>query len=188
MPNLIHTGKKPAEGYAAYDKDMSNLLRGIRAAAALLAIALSGPMAASAQSGSEAFFTLPTDAKMITDPAALYALLADRTVHAIYLPDGSTWREFSASDGRTIWDEGSCIRPGTWQVSGSLVCYRYPSWQNGEPQCFIVYQSSKATHFVALDSATGAHSLVSNAHEILDGNPDGLPLNATELLCGDVYS
>lgn len=160
--------------------------QGIRAAMVILAMGLCGPMAASAQDTDADFFTLPSDAKLITDPGALRTLLTDRTVHAVYLPDGSTWREFSASDGRTIWDEGSCIHPGTWRISGSAVCYRYPSWESGEPQCFIVYQSAKATHFVGLDSATGAHSLVSNAYEILDGNPDGLPLNATEPLCNDV--
>ena len=165
---------------------MSGVLHGIRVAAVFLAMCLCGPLAVTAQDAPDDFFTLPSDAKLITDPAALRVLLADRTVHAIYLPDGSTWREFSAADGRTIWDEGSCIHPGTWQISGSVVCYRYPSWENGEPQCFIVYQSAKATHFVGMDSATGAHSVVSNAYEILDGNADGLPLNATEPLCDDV--
>lgn len=129
---------------------------------------------------------LPSDATLITDPEALRALLTDRTVHAIYLPDGSRWREFSSADGRTIWDEGTCIRPGTWRISGSVVCYSYPSWQDGRPQCFVVYQSAAVTHFVILDSASGARYLVANAHEILDGNPDGLPLNATAPLCNDV--
>jgi hypothetical protein len=165
---------------------MSSVLRGIRAVATFLAVSLCGPMAATAQDSLAHQSVLPSDAEMITDPAALRALLADRTVHAIYVPDGSNWREFSAADGRTIWDEGHCIRPGTWQVSGSAVCYRYPSWENGAPQCFIVYRSAKATHFVGLGSATGRHAVVSNAYEILDGNPDGLPLNATEPLCDDV--
>lgn len=168
------------------EMDMNSVRQGIRAAMVFLAAALWGLTAASAQDALTDPSELPKDAEMITDPAALRALLADRTVHAIYLPDGSNWREFSAADGRTIWDEGTCIRPGTWQISGSAVCYRYPSWDNGEPQCFIVYRSAKATHFVGLDSIGGAHSLVSNAYEILDGNPDGLPLNATKPLCNDV--
>lgn len=129
---------------------------------------------------------LPDDAKLIADPEALRLLLTDRTVHATYLPYGTNWREFSASDGRTIWDEGTCIRPGTWRISGSVVCYTYPSWDDGRPQCFVVYRSSQATHFVVLDSTTGARYLVSNAYEILDGNPDNLPLDATEPLCDNV--
>jgi hypothetical protein len=154
----------------------------------VVALALSLSMWAGAVAAQD-FLTdqpeLPNDAELITDPDALRTLLTDRTVHATYLPDGSNWREFSAADGRTIWDEGSCIRPGTWRISGSVVCYTYPSWDDGRPQCFIVYRSAAATHFVALDSATGARYLVSNAYEILDGNPDGLPLNATEPLCDD---
>lgn len=164
---------------------MTGSLNRFRALAVFLAIGLCGPMAA-AEDAAEDPFALPKDAKLISDPAALRSLLTDRTVHAIYLPDGSNWREFSASDGRTIWDEGTCIRPGTWQISGSAVCYRYPSWQNGEPQCFVVYQSATATHFVGLGSIGDGQSVVSRAYEILDGNPDGLPLNVTEPLCDDV--
>lgn len=163
---------------------MRQILQGIQVAG--LTLLIWGGVPATAQDFLTDQPQLPADAKLITDPDALRALLTDRTVHAIYLPDGSNWREFSAADGRTIWDEGTCIRPGTWRISGSVVCYTYPSWQNGRPQCFVVYQSAAATHFVVLDSASGARYLVSNAYEILDGNPDGLPLNATEPLCNDV--
>jgi hypothetical protein len=160
----------------------------IRTAALLLAlgVSLSGTSLARAQDLLTDQPQLPDDATLITDPDTLRALLTDRTVHAIYLPDGSNWREFSAGDGRTIWDEGTCIRPGTWRISGSVVCYTYPSWDEGRPQCFVVYRSTQATHFVVLDSATGERYLVSNAYEILDGNPDGLPLDATKPLCNDV--
>lgn len=163
---------------------MDSVRQGICAATVVLAAGLCGVVAAVAQDSAAYQTELPPDAKMITDPTTLRTLLADRTLHGIYLPDGSNWREFSAADGRTIWDEGTCIRPGTWQISGSVVCYTYPSWDNGAPQCFIVYQSAKVTHFVGLGA--GERSLVSNAYEILDGNPDGLPLNATEPLCNDV--
>lgn len=167
---------------------MNSVSRPLRAAALLLAVGLS--IGGTPEARAQDFLTdqpqLPPDATLITDPDVLRALLTDRTVHATYLPDGSNWREFSAGDGRTIWDEGTCIRPGTWRISGSAVCYTYPSWDDGRPQCFVVYRSAQATHFVVLDSATGERYLVSNAYEILDGNPDGLPLNATEPLCNDV--
>lgn len=167
---------------------MSKVFCVIRTAAALLALGwgLGGTPLARAQDFLTGQPQLPDDATLITDPDTLRDLLTDRTVHAIYLPDGSNWREFSAGDGRTIWDEGTCIRPGTWRISGSAVCYTYPSWDDGRPQCFVVYRSAQATHFVVLDSATGERYLVSNAYEILDGNPDSLPLNATEPLCNDV--
>lgn len=167
---------------------MNKASRHLRAAALLLAVGavLGGTLGARAQDVPTDQPQLPPDAQLITDPDALRALLTDRTVHATYLPDGSNWREFSAGDGRTIWDEGTCIRPGTWRISGSVVCYTYPSWDDGRPQCFVVYRSTTATHFVVLDSATGARYLVSNAYEILDGNPDNLPLDATKPLCNDV--
>lgn len=167
---------------------MNPLRRYARAAAFLLALGLGigGLPATRAQDSVTDQPQLPQDAKLIADPDALRALLTDRTVHATYLPDGSNWREFSASDGRTIWDEGTCIRPGTWRISGSVVCYTYPSWDDGRPQCFVVYRSAAATHFVVLDSVTGERYLVSNAYEILDGNTDNLPLDATKPLCDDV--
>src|SRR5262245_33127647 len=120
---------------------------------------------------------LPADARMVTDPAALTALFADHTVHAIYLPQGIRWREYTAADGRTIWEFDGCLHPGTWRVSGSAICYIYPSWDNGRPQCFIVYQSEHLTHFVWLDPDTGDQYLVSNVLDLAAGNPDHLPLD-----------
>jgi hypothetical protein len=120
---------------------------------------------------------LPADATLITDPASLTALLADHTVRGIYLPEGTKFREYSAADGRTIWEFDGCLHPGTWRVSGSAVCYMYPSWDNGRPQCFVVYQSRQLTHFVWLDPATGQQWLISNATELAAGNPDQLPLD-----------
>ena len=121
--------------------------------------------------------TLPADAKLVSDPAALRALLADHTVHGVYLPDGSTWREYSAPDGRTVWEFHECRHPGTWQVSGSAVCYIYPTWDHGLPQCFVVYQSPQVIHFVGLGLLSGDKNLVSNA-TLTPGNVDQLPLDA----------
>ncbi len=126
---------------------------------------------------------LPADARLITDPAELTALLADHTIHGAYWPDGEKWREFSAADGRTILDARGCLRPGTWRISGSVVCYIYPSWDNGRPQCFLVYRSAAVTHFVAANLFSGGRQLSSNGYEILDGNTDGLPLDLTHESC-----
>jgi hypothetical protein len=127
---------------------------------------------------------LPGDAKLVTDPAALRALVADHTVHAIYLPDGPRWREYSAADGRTIWEFDGCLHPGTWRVSGSVLCYTYPTWDDGRPQCFLVYQSAKLTHFVWLNPTTGTQVLVSNALDLTKGNSDHLPLEGAPT-CAD---
>jgi hypothetical protein len=129
---------------------------------------------------------LPADARLVTDPAELSALLADRTVHAVYWPEGEPWREFSAADGRTILEAQGCLRPGTWRISGSVVCYTYPSWDEGRPQCFLVYRSPAATHFVFLDRLFGGRHLSSNAHAILEGNPEGLPIDLTTETCRDL--
>jgi hypothetical protein len=127
---------------------------------------------------------LPADARLVSDPADLTALLANHTVRGVYLPDGSRWREYSAADGRTVWEVEGCLHPGTWKVSGSAVCYVYPTWDDGRPQCFMVYQSTRLTHFVWLDPATGDQWLISNALSLDQGNPDQLPLEGAPI-CGD---
>jgi hypothetical protein len=138
-------------------------------------------MAADIQAPWEA---LPADAKLVTDPAALTALLTDHTARGVYLPDGTRWREFSAADGRTVWELDGCLHPGTWRISGSTVCYAYPSWDNGRPACFVVYQSAHLTHFVWLDPDTNSQWLISNADALDQGNPDQLPLEGAPT-CGD---
>ncbi len=150
--------------------------RGTWLIAALLCLAIQGAPA-EARNIQDPWRQLPADAKPIIDPAALTALLADRTVRAIYLPDGTEWREFSAADGRTVWEFHGCLHPGTWRVSGSAVCYAYPTWDDGRPQCFMVYQSGRGTHFVWLDPATGDQWLMSQVVELAPGNPDRLPLD-----------
>ena len=127
---------------------------------------------------------LPADAKLVTDPAALTALLANHTVRGVYLPDGTRWREYSAADGRTVWEVEGCLHSGTWKVSGSSVCYVYPTWDYGRPQCFVLYQSARVTHFVWLDPGTGDRWLISNALSLDQGNPDQLPLEGAPT-CGD---
>jgi hypothetical protein len=139
---------------------------------------------AEARAVRDPWVALPADARLVTDPDALAALFADRTVRATYLPHGKPWREYSAPDGRTVWEFEGCLRPGTWRVSGSTICYVYPTWDDGRPQCFMVYQSAQLTHLVWLDPLTGEQWLVSNAHAIVEGNPDRLPLDGAPG-CGD---
>lgn len=159
--------------------------RGADGIALLLGLLLAlMPAPAGADSVQEPWAALPEDARLVTDPAALTALFADHTVRAIYLPDGTRWREYSAADGRTIWEFDGCLHPGTWRVSGSAICYTYPSWDDGRPQCFVVYQSAQLTHFVWLDPATGKQWLISNVTELATGNPDQLPLDSVPT-CAD---
>jgi hypothetical protein len=155
---------------------MRRMRHGMWLLAALACWVLGGTMA-GAGSVQDPWEPLPGDAKLITDPAKLTELLADHTVRGIYLPDGTKWREFSAADGRTVWEFDGCLHPGTWRVSGSVVCYVYPSLYDGQPQCFIVYQSRQLTHFVWLDPASGQQWLISNATELAAGNPDQLSLD-----------
>src|SRR5262249_39761102 len=54
---------------------------------------------------------LPDDATLVTAPAVLTSLFADHTVHGIYLPDDTKWREYTAADGRTIWEFDGCLFP-----------------------------------------------------------------------------
>ena len=155
---------------------MKVLGRRIRQCAVLLCVLLQG-VTADARGLKAPWVPLPEDAKLVTDPAALTALFADHTVHGINFEDGSKWREYTAPDGRTIWEFKGCLYPGTWRVSGSAVCYAYPGWDNGRPQCFVVYQSTQLTHFVWLDPMTGDQVLFGKALDISQGNPDHLPLD-----------
>jgi hypothetical protein len=158
-------------------------LRGrIWLAAAALALALQG-VTAEARGIKAPWEPLPADARLVTDPAVLTALFADHTVHGVYLPEGTRWREYTAANGRTIWEFDGCLFPGTWRVSGSAICYAYPNWDGGRPQCFVVYQSPHLTHFVWLDPDTGEQVLVSNALDLAAGNPDHLPLDGAPT-CG----
>jgi hypothetical protein len=145
--------------------------------AVVLCLALQGATA-EARAIQAPWEPLPADAKLLTDPAILKTLFADHTVHGVYLPEGTKWREYTAADGRTIWEEHGCLHPGTWHVNGSAICYVYPSWDNGRPQCFMVYQSAHLVHFVWLDSETGNQVLVSNALDVAPGNTDHLPLDS----------
>ena len=157
--------------------------RGIWPIAALFCLALQAGTA-DAREVRDPWVSLPADARLITDPGVLSALISDHTVRGIYLPDGTRWREYSAADGRTVWEFDGCLHPGTWRVSGSAVCYVYPTWDDGRPQCFMIYQSKQLTHFVWLDPATGDQWLISNAPELAKGNPDRLPLEGAPN-CGD---
>ncbi|WP_119303995.1 hypothetical protein [Dongia deserti] len=162
---------------------MKRIGRGIWLLAVLFCATLPG-VAAEARGVRDPWVPLPVDAKLVTDPAALTALFADHTVRGVYLPEGTKWREYSAADGRTVWEFDGCLHPGTWRVSGSAICYVYPTWDNGRPQCFVVYQSEQLTHFVWLDPATGEQWLISNGVELAEGNPDHLPLDGAPN-CGD---
>ena len=144
--------------------------------AAALCFALQS-VTAQARDVKAPWLPLPEDARLVTDPAVLTALFADRTVRAVYLPQGRKWREYTAADGRTVWEFDGCLHPGIWRVSGSAICYIYPTWDNGRPQCFVVYQSAHLTHFVWLDPVTGDQWLVSNVTDLAAGNPDRLPLD-----------
>ena len=150
--------------------------------AAILCLGLQG----GAQAGevNAPWSPLPGDAKLVTDPAALTSLFAEHTVRGTYLREGTPWREYSAADGRTVWEVDGCLHPGTWRVSGSTVCYAYPTWDNGRQQCFMVYQSAQVTHLVWLDPATGEQWLISAITDLAAGNPDHLPLDGAPT-CGD---
>lgn len=164
---------------------MTVIRGGLRVLGALLALGLLAPAAGLRAQDQAAPAELPADATLITDPGELSGLLAGRTVHGAYLHDGTPWREFSAADGRTIFEGYGCLYPGTWRVSGSVVCYAYPDWDEGRPQCYVLYRSAAATHFVFLDLENGGHYLQSNAHEILDGNPDSLPVDLKKTTCSE---
>ena len=126
---------------------------------------------------------LAPDAIAIIEPAEIKKTLDDLTIYGRYV-DGENWIEYHLPDGRTAYWEKGCTYPGKWWIENGQVCYAYPTWDNGRPQCFMVYQSAQLTHIVWLDPATGEQWLISNITDLAAGNPDRLPLDGAPT-CGD---
>lgn len=119
---------------------------------------------------------LAPDAVAVTDPAEIKKTLAELTIYGRYY-DGEDWIEYHLADGRTAYFEKGCTYPGKWWVDQGEVCYAYPNYRDGAPNCFIMFlRPNGAIQFVAF-GADAAPYLASSSTRTAPGNAAHLPLN-----------
>lgn len=118
---------------------------------------------------------LAPDAVAVTDPAQIKAKLDDMTVYGRYY-DGEDWIEYHMADGRTAyWDKG-CTYPGKWWMQDGQICYAYPNYRNGAPNCFILFvRPDGSVQFVAV-ADDGSTYLASFSTKVDHGNSAHLPI------------
>lgn len=115
------------------------------------------------------------DAVAVVDPDEIKKLLANLTIYGRYV-DGENWIEYHLSDGRTAYWEKGCTYPGTWWMESGQVCYAYPNYNDGAPNCFILFRRSDGgIQFVALDM-DGVGYLASFSLKTASGNDAHLPV------------
>jgi hypothetical protein len=115
------------------------------------------------------------DAVAVTDPAAIKAKLDNMTVYGRYY-DGEDWIEYHLADGRTAYWEKGCTYPGKWWEQNGQICYAYPNYRNGAPNCFILYvRPDGSVEFVAI-ADDGSPYLASFSTKLDHGNTANLPI------------
>lgn len=119
---------------------------------------------------------LAPDAVAVTDPAEIRKKLDELTIYGRYY-DGEDWIEYHLTDGRTAYFEKGCTYPGKWWQQNGEVCYAYPNYRDGEPNCFVMFvRPNGAIQFVAF-GADGVPYIASSSLKIAPGNDAHLPLN-----------
>lgn len=119
---------------------------------------------------------LAPDAVAVTDPAEIRKKLDELTIYGRYY-DGDDWIEYHLTDGRTAYFEKGCTYPGKWWLQDGEVCYAYPNYRDGQPNCFVMFvRPNGAIQFVAF-GADGAPYIASSSLKTAPGNDAHLPLN-----------
>jgi hypothetical protein len=125
--------------------------------------------------------SLPTDlapdAVAVTDPDQMKAKLDDVTIYGRYY-DGENWIEYHLANGTTAYWEKGCTYPGKWWLQDGQVCYAYPNYRNGSPNCFLLFvRPDGSVQFVAI-SDDGSAYLASFSLKVEHGNTANLPIGA----------
>jgi hypothetical protein len=119
---------------------------------------------------------LAPDAVAVTDAAEIKKKLSELTIYGRYY-DGEDWIEYHLADGRTAYFEKGCTYPGKWWVDQGEVCYAYPNYRDGAPNCFVMFiRPNGGIQFVAF-GADKAPYLASSSTKTAPGNDAHLPLN-----------
>ena len=179
----------PAERYGAQNTARPRLMRRVITGAVTLALLFGelSPVVLALVASARAFADTPAagpaesppelapDAVAVTDPAAIRAKLNDTTVYGRYF-DGEDWIEYHLSDGRTAYWEKGCTYPGKWWEENGQVCYAYPNYRNGAPNCFILYvRPDGGVQFVGISDGGGVY-LASLSLKVDHGNTANLPV------------
>ena len=119
---------------------------------------------------------LAPDAVAITDATEIKKKLNELTIYGRYY-DGEDWIEYHLADGRTAYFEKGCTYPGKWWVDQGEVCYAYPNYRDGAPNCFVMFiRPDGGIQFVAF-GADNAPYVASSSTRTAPGNDAHLPLN-----------
>lgn len=118
---------------------------------------------------------LAPDAIPVTDPSEIKKKLSELTIYGRYY-DGEDWIEYHLGDGRTAYFEKGCTYPGKWWVEHGEVCYAYPNYRDGAPNCFMMFvRPNGGIQFVAF-SADDSPYLASSSIKTAPGNDAHLPI------------
>ena len=115
------------------------------------------------------------DAHAVDDPNAIKTLLDNLTIYGRYT-DGTDWIEYHSPTGRSAYWEKGCTSPGVWWIQESQICYAYPNYRNGEPNCFLLFRTNGGVQFVSVDGEGNAQ-LSSTSTKLVQGNQENLPLD-----------
>ena len=119
---------------------------------------------------------LAPDAVAVTDAAEIKKKLNELTIYGRYY-DGEDWIEYHLADGRTAYFEKGCTYPGKWWVDQGEVCYAYPNYRDGAPNCFVLFvRPNGSIQFVAFGADSSPY-LASSSTRTAPGNDAHLPLN-----------
>ena len=134
-----------------------------------------GPEGAPPSVASPDGTDLAPDAVEVTDPDAMRAKLDDTTIYGRYY-DGENWIEYHLADGRTAYWEKGCTYPGKWWLQDGQVCYAYPNYRDGAPNCFLLFvRPDGSVQFVAV-SDDGSPYLASFSLKVEHGNTANLAI------------
>jgi len=117
-----------------------------------------------------------SEAVAVTDPTEIKKKLSELTIYGRY-SDGEDWIEYHLTDGRTAYFEKGCTYPGKWWVESGEVCYAYPNYRDGTPNCFVMFvRPDGGIQFIAFEADNSPY-LASSSIKIAPGNDAHLPLN-----------
>lgn len=117
-----------------------------------------------------------SEAVAVTDPAEIKEKLNELTIYGRY-SDGENWIEYHLTDGRTAYFEKGCTYPGKWWVENGEVCYAYPNYRDGMPNCFVMFvRPDGGIQFIAF-GADNSPYLASSSIKMAPGNDAHLPLD-----------
>ncbi|HEX2581009.1 MAG TPA: hypothetical protein VHL08_03445 [Dongiaceae bacterium] len=124
----------------------------------------------------------PGGGALVDTPAEIHAVLDNLTIYGRYV-SGEDWIEYHLPDGRTAYWEKGCTHPGKWWIEDTgQVCYSYRDYNDGRPNCFLMYRSKNGIMF-AVGVGKGTQ-LASSSTKLAQGNSEHLPISDNKQCLG----